>query len=96
MKAILGTPRVEVALRWLATAVGALLLLMGIGFLVMPELLATGILAAEPARADQVERVAQRIDRDHHPEGFASAALRPAVAWRLGRLDHEKLEDESD
>jgi len=51
MKAILGTPRVEVALRWLATAVGALLLLMGIGFLVMPELLATGILAAEPARA---------------------------------------------
>jgi len=51
MKAILGTPRVEVALRWLATAVGSLLLLMGIGFLVMPELLATGILAAEPARA---------------------------------------------
>ena len=51
MKAILGTPRVEVALRWLATAVGTLLLLMGIGFLVMPELLATGILAAEPARA---------------------------------------------
>jgi len=51
MKAVLGTPRVEVALRWLATAVGALLLLMGIGFLVMPELLATGILAAEPARA---------------------------------------------
>jgi ribonuclease Z len=51
MKAILGTPRVEVALRWLATAVGALMLLMGIGFLVMPELLATGFLAAEPARA---------------------------------------------
>lgn len=51
MKVILGMPRVEVALRWLATAVGALLLLMGIGFLVMPELLATGILAAEPARA---------------------------------------------
>lgn len=51
MKTILGTPRVEVALRWLATAVGTLLLLMGIGFLVMPELLATGILAAEPARA---------------------------------------------
>lgn len=51
MKSILCTPRVEVALRWLATAVGALLLLMGIGFLVMPELLATGLLAAEPARA---------------------------------------------
>lgn len=51
MKAILGTPRVEAALRWLAIAVGALLLLMGIGFLVMPELLATGLLAAEPARA---------------------------------------------
>jgi ribonuclease Z len=51
MKNILCTPRVEVALRWFATAVGALLLLMGIGFLVMPELLATGLLAAEPARA---------------------------------------------
>ena len=51
MKAMLGTPQVEVALRWLATAVGALLLLMGIGFLVMPELLATVLLAAEPARA---------------------------------------------
>lgn len=51
MNAILGAPRVEVALRWLAAAVGVLLLLMGLGFLVMPELLATGILAAEPARA---------------------------------------------
>ncbi|MBK8266504.1 MAG: MBL fold metallo-hydrolase [Nannocystis sp.] len=51
MNAVLGAPRVEVALRWLAAAVGVLLLLMGLGFLVMPELLAAGILAAEPARA---------------------------------------------
>jgi ribonuclease Z len=51
MSDALATPRVEVALRWLAAAVGVLLLLMGIGFLVMPELLATVLLAAEPARA---------------------------------------------
>lgn len=51
MKSSLCTPGLEVALRWLAMAVGALLLLMGTGLLVMPELHATGLLAAEPARA---------------------------------------------
>jgi len=48
---LLATPRVEVALRVLAAGVGILFLLMGLGFLVMPEVLATALLAAEPARA---------------------------------------------
>ncbi len=51
MNTLLGVPRVELALRWLATGVGILFLLLGVGFLVMPELLAAGMLAAEPARA---------------------------------------------
>lgn len=51
MSALLATPRVEVALRVLAAGVGFLFLLMGLGFLVMPEVLTTALLAAEPARA---------------------------------------------
>ena len=51
MSTLLASPRVEVALRVLAAGVGILFLLMGLGFLVMPEVLATALFAAEPARA---------------------------------------------
>jgi ribonuclease Z len=51
LKSILGAPRVDFALRVLAGAVGVLFLLIGLGFLIMPELIATALFAAEPARA---------------------------------------------
>ncbi|MDP3231262.1 MAG: MBL fold metallo-hydrolase [Myxococcales bacterium] len=51
MSALLENLKVEAVLRGLACAVGILFLLMGLGFLIMPELFATALLAAEPARA---------------------------------------------
>jgi ribonuclease Z len=51
MSGVLANPRVELALRVLAGGVGALFLLMGLGFVIMPELVATVLFAAEPARA---------------------------------------------
>lgn len=51
MTALLAHPRLELGLRLAAGLVGLLLVGMGVGFLLFPEVLATALLAAEPARA---------------------------------------------
>lgn len=50
MKSILGNDRIELILRVLSGAVGLIFLLLGLGFLIMPEVLAIAFFA-EPARA---------------------------------------------
>lgn len=51
MNNFLGSDRVETSLRALSGAVGFVLLLLGLGFLILPEVFATAVLAAETARA---------------------------------------------
>lgn len=51
LRSFLRHTHVEVGLRWSSTGLGLVFLLVGMGFAILPEVLSTILLAAEPARA---------------------------------------------